>query len=488
LIKIFTIVKPTFEWTKHVPSRVFEYAFEDLTNSVSRFFKNVGQTRLGKSKVKVGFPDFISYFKADTFTLRDSIKIKPDRKRHGHKTAGTIELPKLPPVRIYGSTRRILAEIKQYHGQIKEATITKTQNQWFISITVERDVKVELKPLAVLLNSQSSGLDLGLKEYATLSDETVVHNPRFLRSGVRKLRRLAKAVSRSQRVRDKAYDLTGVKPNKSKRQIKKEAKLAKAHGSIANQRLTFIQQLAAQLIPQHLVLGVEDLAIANMIRNHCLAKSISDAGWRKFIQALQTRAADQGTLIIQANTFFASSQICYHCKFQNPLVKNLKIREWICPNCGAINQRDLNSAHNLAPTKTQIVKTYLAAKEKSQSYEKRKTQIAQRAKKAGQTNHQETARKQIKREQRASNKQNQPLENPILNLSMALSSPVPGLKIVTVAPIPEETLNQTWSFGKTGSASAERISTIQLTESLTDPRSEGQNYNPGESPPQRFCP
>jgi hypothetical protein len=94
LIRIFTVVKPTLEWTKGVPSRLFEYAFEDLTNSVSTFFKNVRATRQSLSHRKIGFPEFISYFQADTFSLRDTIKIKPDKRCHGQRTAGTIELPK----------------------------------------------------------------------------------------------------------------------------------------------------------------------------------------------------------------------------------------------------------------------------------------------------------------------------------------------------------------------------------------------------------
>ena len=492
LIKMFTLVKPTLEWTKGVPVRVFEYAFEDLTNSVTRFFKNVGQTRLGLSHRKVGFPDFISYFQADTFTLRDTIKIRPDRQRHNKKTAGTIELPKLPPVRIYGSTRRILAEIREHKGQIKEATVTKIQNQWFISVTIERDVKVELKLLSVFQASNSAGLDIGLKEYATLSDQTVIHNPRFFRSAKRKLRRLARAVGRSQSLGDQAYNLTGVRPPKSNRQIKKQAKFAKAQTRIANQRLTFVQQLAASLIPQHLVLGIEDLAIANMLKNHKLAKSISDAGWRKFMQALQTRATDQGTLVVQALPFFASSQLCHVCGFKNELVKSLKVRVWTCPNCGTVNERDLNASNNLIPTKEQITKAYLEQQEKAEKYEKQKLKISQRAKKAGQIIHKQTVQKQARQDRRATDKLNKianSIPNPVLDSpTLALSSPVSRLKIETVAPIPEETLNQTWSFGKAESVSAERNLIVRLEEALTDRMSEGQNYQPEESPPQRFCP
>jgi transposase len=224
--------------------------------------------------------------------------------------------------------------------------------------------------------------------------------------------------------------------------------------------------------------------------------SISDASWRKFIQALQNRASDQGALIIQALPFFASSQICHVCGFKNELVKSLKVRVWTCPNCGTVNERDLNASINLIPTKEQITKAYLDQEEKTTAYEKQKVQISQRAKKSGQTIHKQTAQKQARREQRANDKLNQTsnlviTSNPITNSipTLALSSPVSGLKTATVAPIPEETLNQTWSFDKTESVSAERNLVARLEEALTDPMSEGQTHQPEDfKPPQRFCP
>jgi hypothetical protein len=146
-----------------------------------------------------------------------------------------------------------------------------------------------------------------------------------------------------------------------------------------------------------------------------------------------------------------------------------------------VNQRDLNASLNLIPTKEQITKTYLEQQEKVIVYEKQKLKIIQRAKKARQTIHAQATKRQTKQTRRATNKSKQAVNNPV-SLSTHDSSDL-RLETESVAPIPEETLNQTWSFGKSESVSAERNLIVRLEESLTDQMSEGQIFNPEESPP-----
>jgi putative transposase len=198
-------------------------------------------------------------------------------------------------------------------------------------------------------------LTSGLHTLAVCSDGTRIPNPRHLVHHAQRLRVLERRVARREAARGVSALLPAIErharlpetrgalppfpelvlPPKSRRQLRAEADLAREHRKIADARQTTGQQAVARLVPEHRVIGLEDLATANLLRNHHLARSIADAGWRAFRQALETRAEDRGSLLICADRFFASSQTCADCGARNPAVRDLGLPVlWRAPRLG----------------------------------------------------------------------------------------------------------------------------------------------------------
>jgi transposase len=467
LITLFTQNKASLDWTVGIPSRVFEYAFEDLMAAISAFLDN--REPGGR---KVGFPQFIPAREANTFTIKGSVGLTPDQK--GHK--GTISLPRLAPLRVCGSTRHLLGQIDGLEGKIKEVTVSRVSGKWYASVLLERLAQRDLLDIATLAPSDSAGLDLGLTTYATFSDGHEIPNPRFATRHQRRERHRARGVGRKQSLRDLTFNQTGVLPPKSQHQLNSEAALARYHARNRNRRTTFAAQNAAAVFPRYQVLGCETLAISNLVRNHCLARVISDAGWAGSIKALESRAEDQGCLLVKADRFYASSQLCSNCGYQNQDLKGfkaLKLRAWTCPLCGTYQLRDPNAALNLKPTPAQISLAYQAALDKISKYEQGKQKRAARAAKAAQTRTANIAARQERAARRAATKATQPpTSQPSLRPTHLLPlMPVLGPARTTVDQIPGETQNRSWRAGKSGSASAARnpLGVALATEARTAP-------------------
>ena len=135
----------------------------------------------------------------------------------------------------------------------------------------------------------------------------------------------------------------------SRNKEKARVKVAREHEHIANCRMHLHHELSTRLIRDYDVICIEDLNVKGMVRNHKLAKSISDAGWGEFARQLKYKAEWYGKTVVQADTFFASTQLCstLGCDHKNTDVKDLSIREWTCPECGARHDRDRNAAQNI---------------------------------------------------------------------------------------------------------------------------------------------
>src|SRR6202165_3399353 len=206
-------------------------------------------------------------------------------------------------------------------------TVSKdTAGRYFVSILVEEDIK----PLPVV--NKQVGLDLGLKSMVILSTGETVGNPKFFNKEEKKLaraqRRLAKKKKGSQ--------------NRNKARLK----VARIHARIRDRRRDYQQKLSTKLIRENQVVCVESLQVKNMVKNHCLAKAISEVGWSEFIRQLEYKAQWYGRTLVKIDQFYPSSKRCFDCGHILDSLP-LDVRSWTCPECGVVHDRDINAAKNV---------------------------------------------------------------------------------------------------------------------------------------------
>ena len=213
-------------------------------------------------------------------------------------------------------------------GKINNATIERTStNKYFVVLNID------FEPEAKQNDGSSIGVDVGVKEFYSDSNGNVVSNPKFLEKSSKKLRREQRRLSRKKKGSN----------NRNKQRIK----VAKVYERITNQRDDFLQKISTMLISENQVICIENLKIKNMVRNHKLARCISSVSWGKFFGMLEYKANWYGNKIVKVPTMYPSSQTCSYCGYKNPLVKNLAVRKWECPNCHTKHDRDTNASINI---------------------------------------------------------------------------------------------------------------------------------------------
>jgi putative transposase len=299
-----------------VAKDVAEGAFVHLGLALKNYFESQQGTRKGR---KVGFPRYTTKKRAKRAFRLNNDKFWVE----GH----TVHIPKLGLVN--------MAEPLRWTGKILGAVVSQVADWWYISIQVALE-----PPSPVEFPQPAIGVDVGIKTLATLSDGSRYENQVLLRRQLRRLSQLNRSLAR--RVQGSA------------RWWRAKRTLARFHARIRNQRQDVLHKMTTAIVQRAAIIGVEDLHVQGMQRNHRLALSLADASFGTIIQQLEAKAPWFGSRVVRVGRFFASSKICSSCGHVNQTL-TLADRQWVCTICGVLHERDWNASKNLEAEALRLV-------------------------------------------------------------------------------------------------------------------------------------
>ena len=290
-----TFLKKNNDWLKKSNSQSLQQTLKDLDTAYNKFFQK-----------KSGFPNFKSKKNNQSFRIPQFFIIKDNRSC----------FPKFKEGIKIIVHRKIL-------GNIKFATVSKTKTgKYFVSITTDYEVKKKR------ISDNNVGIDLGIKDFAVCSDGKKYN----LKINEKNIKFLHKQISK--------------KKKGSQNRKKAILKLAKRYEKIDNIKQDFQHKLSDKICKENRLIAIEDLNIKGMVKNHCLAKSISNQSWYSFVTKLKYKSIRYGGKVERTNRFYASSKTCFVCGYINQDLK-LKDREWECPRCNKKLDRDINASQNI---------------------------------------------------------------------------------------------------------------------------------------------
>lgn len=307
--------KEEFPFLKEVDSLALANAQLNLDKAYKNFFRD-------KS---VGFPRFKS-------------KKNPVQSYTTNNQNGTVALIDNKFIKVPKLKSLIKIKLhRQPKGIIKSATLSRhSSGKYYVSLLCKEEVSELPK------SNSAIGIDLGITDFAILSDGQKIDNNKFTSKMERKLKREQRKLSK----RALLAKQKGINLFEAKNYQKQKRKVARLHEKVMNQRTDFLNKLSTAIIKNHDIICIEDLNTKGMLRNHKLAKSISDVSWSNFVTKLQYKADWYRREIIKVDKWFPSSQICSECGHKDGK-KPLEIREWTCPICHTHHDRDINASINI---------------------------------------------------------------------------------------------------------------------------------------------
>ena len=300
-----------FIWLREQNTKVLKQAVIDMLDAYKRFFKQ-----------HTGYPRFKS--KKDKQSCRFELGAISKKNIY---TNYKLSLANIKNVK-FRCNKKYAEYLQKHKENIRQATLTRLPcGEYYLSILVDGDLTRKVKESHNII-----GIDLGIKDFIVTSDGEVFDNLHFNKNKSDKLKRLQKQLSR--------------KENNSNNRNKVRIKLAKLYKRITDKKQYYLHQVSNYLIDENQVICMEDLNVSGMLRNHKLAGSIQELNFGEFRRMLEYKANWYGRELIFVDRFYPSSKTCNHCGYVNKKLK-LSDRQWICPNCGEIIERDYNAALNI---------------------------------------------------------------------------------------------------------------------------------------------